>query len=401
MVEDIASGTRDGVLIYHPDRLARRPRDFEDFIDVLTAARVPLQFVTGGADPMTGDGLLILRIMAAVAANESASKSRRLKRKYQEIADNGLPLAGGHRRPFGYEPDKMTVRESEAAIIRQLAERFLAGESWLSLTGWLQDQQIPTTTGNPWHSTTVRGMMLSGRIAGLREYHRKIHGPAAWPGIITPETRDQMIALAQQRASQGKRARNRYALSGLLRCTCGTRMNCHSRPDRRVYVCPGGPDFGGCGRRKIEAGPVEELITTAVVLRLNSPELHQAMTRQAGPANDAAAIHSHIDELRKRKEMLATMLGTGELDALEFRAAREPIDRDLRTAQAKLAQLAGADALNSIDPTNPHLAEQFAALSISRQHAIIAAVLDHAIIHPGKLGSTRVDPARVEPVWRL
>ena len=41
------------------------------------------------------------------------------------------------------------------------------------------------------------------------------------------------------------------------------------------------------------------------------------------------------------------------------------------------------------------------ALELERQHAIIATVLDHVVILPGKLGVHSVDPARVEPVWRL
>ena len=46
-----------------------------------------VRFVTGDSDIMTGDGLMVVRMLAAVAANESASKSRRIKGKFQQNAE--------------------------------------------------------------------------------------------------------------------------------------------------------------------------------------------------------------------------------------------------------------------------------------------------------------------------
>lgn len=52
----------------------------------------------------TGDGMLIARIQAAAAANESDAKSRRVRRKLDEVAESGKPHGGAHR-PNGYEAD--------------------------------------------------------------------------------------------------------------------------------------------------------------------------------------------------------------------------------------------------------------------------------------------------------
>jgi hypothetical protein len=41
------------------------------------------------------------------------------------------------------------------------------------------------------------------------------------------------------------------------------------------------------------------------------------------------------------------------------------------------------------------------SLNLDRQTAIIRAVLDHAVIAPGVLGARSLDPARVQPVWKL
>ncbi len=44
------------------------------------------------------------------------------RRKHEELAQAGR-IAGGGTRPFGFEADRRTIRESEAAVIRECARR--------------------------------------------------------------------------------------------------------------------------------------------------------------------------------------------------------------------------------------------------------------------------------------
>ena len=128
LLADLEAGDLDAVVAYHVDRLTRRPVELERFVEVVTGAGVGhVRFVAGGElDPGNGDGLLVLRMLAAVASNESASKSRRVRRKLDQVAAEGRPHGG--KRPFGFEADKITHRPEEAEVIRQLADRYLAGE---------------------------------------------------------------------------------------------------------------------------------------------------------------------------------------------------------------------------------------------------------------------------------
>ena len=96
MLEAIREGEADAVLVWHMDRLHRRPIELEEFADVCTRAGVKdVVTLHGEFDLGTGDGLLVARLMAAVAANESDAKSRRTKRKQRELAERGLPSGGG------------------------------------------------------------------------------------------------------------------------------------------------------------------------------------------------------------------------------------------------------------------------------------------------------------------
>ncbi len=119
MLDDLRDAQRDAVIVYHVDRLTRRPIELEEFVAVVDAAKVRhVRFVVGDTDLSTGDGLLFARMLGAIASHESATKSRRVARKMEQNAAAGLPH-GGYRRPFGYENDKVTVRADEAAIIRR------------------------------------------------------------------------------------------------------------------------------------------------------------------------------------------------------------------------------------------------------------------------------------------
>ena len=146
MLADLQSGARDAVIVYNLDRLHRRPAELEDFVALCELAGVQqVATVTADIDLGNDDGLFMARIFAAFAAKESGRKSARVRRKLLQNAEQGLPH--GSVRPFGYEPDKITLRESEAKVVREIVDRYLAGASIRSLTVWLNDSGIAAGGG--------------------------------------------------------------------------------------------------------------------------------------------------------------------------------------------------------------------------------------------------------------
>jgi len=132
MLDDVEAGAVGAVVVYHADRLHRHPRELEDFIDLCQRTKTRLATVSGGVDLSTHEGQLIARIQGAVARKESDDKSRRIRRKHEEIANAGK-VSGGGSRPYGYEADKRTVRPEETDVIRECARRALAGDSLRSI----------------------------------------------------------------------------------------------------------------------------------------------------------------------------------------------------------------------------------------------------------------------------
>jgi hypothetical protein len=258
----------------------------------------------------TGDGLLMARIMGAVAANESASKSRRVRRKMEQVAAEGRPH-GGSQRPYGYAADKITVVAEEAAIIRTLVARFLAGESSRSLASWLEAQELSTVSGKPWRTGTLKAILISARIAGLRTHRGQVVGPAVWDAIITEDEHRRVLATYAQKKVSGRRVPQRYLLSGMLRCgKCGSTLYSSAREHTRRYVCISGPDHeGGCGRLTVVADPLERLIADAVLYRLDTPELADALAGRNSADHRTQELSAIVDQAQEQLEELAAAHG--------------------------------------------------------------------------------------------
>jgi len=402
MLADLADGTVDAVLVYHIDRLTRRPIELEEFLAVVDQAKVRhVRFVTGDTDIQTGDGLLVARIMAAVAANGSAGISRRVRRKMEQVAAEGRPH-GGSTRPFGYADDKVTVVPTEAAVIRTLVARFLAGESSRSLAMWLQAEGVGTVSGKPWRTSTLRDMLRSPRLAGLREHRGEVVGPAVWEGIISEDEHRRVLAKYAEKQASGKRTPQRYLLSGMLRCgKCEATLYSRPRGEVRRYACMPGPDHGGCGRLTVVADPVERLVADAVLFRLDTQELADTVAGRTSADERAHELTRQLDEAQEELEDLAKARGLRQITTAEWLIAKKPFEQQRERAGHQLAKLTRTDALAGLVGNGSELAASWSSLNLSRQHAITAALVEHVVIGPGERGARTLDPSRVRIVWRV
>jgi DNA invertase Pin-like site-specific DNA recombinase len=402
MLEEIEAGLIEAVVVYHADRLHRQPKELEEFMEVCAAAKLTkLATVSGELDLASHDGQLIARITGAVAKKASDDSSRRIRRKHEEIALAGRPSGGG-TRPFGFESDHRTVRPSEAVIIRECAERFLAGDSLRSICNDLNMRGVRPVKAEAWSPQTMRRMLSSARISGQRDHHDEIVGAAIWEAIITPAQTQRIRAKLADPTRRTNRSARRYLLTRTLRCgQCQERLVSRPRDDgRRRYVCASGPGASGCGKTTIVADQLEQFIVEAVLHRLDSPGLAASLNGRAIEDPDGVVWQAEIEQAEEQLAELATMFGQREISRQEWLAARPRIEQRLTLAKKRLT------ALNRTAALTPHigdataLRERWRDLSLTKQTQIVEAVLDHVVVGPGRRGYNRFDPARLDPVWR-
>jgi len=407
MLADIEAGHIEAVVVYHSDRLHRQPRELEDFIILADRKGTALASVTGDMDLATGDGRFKARILGAVAAKESDDKSRRIKRKMLQLAQEGAPKGGGSR-PFGFEEDRVTVRESEAEIIRELAGRLLAGEPLRGLARNLRERGIHSPTGKTWQPGPLGRMLMSARIAGQRQHRGEIIGPARWEAIITPEQAARIRSILKDPSRRAQRAPRKYLLKGLLRCEqCGAALVSRPRDDRkRRYVCATGPGFVGCGKTYVLAEPIEEHVITSFLWEyIDSPEFTKVLREANGAEGNEA--QDRADAIAVKLDELAQAYAADQIGMREWLAARDPLQRQLDQAQRCISRQSRNHVLSSFASRGEAFAARAAALnkrwaeaSFEQRHAWLSAAIVQIDVGPGRRGYNRFDPERFTFTFR-
>ena len=414
MLDDLRSDVADAVIAWHSDRLHRSPRELEEFIDVCEGAGVAVETVKAGpVDLSTPAGRAVARTLGAWARYESEHKAERNRRKALELAQAGK-ISGGGPRPFGFERDRMTIREPEAEMIREWVRRVLAGEPVRSLARDLNSRGIRSSTGKQWSAQTLKRTLVSGRISGQRDHHPQSHtgnkrplvgeivADAVWPAIISKEDTARLRALLMDPGRRLTPATpRRCLLTGILRCgRCGAAMCGRPREDGRMrYVCNKLPGNNYCGKIYVLAQSADEYVTRMVKVALDSPEFVEAVRAKGGNKGDEAVLQQMSTNQRKLEE-LAEDYATDVITRKEWLRARELLEARLEAARKRLSTNSRAAALERLSGDSVDFGEVWDGLSLPLRRAVISALLDRIVVHPGVRGRNTFDPQRLQPIWR-
>jgi DNA invertase Pin-like site-specific DNA recombinase len=405
LLADLQAHALDVVVVWRSDRFTRQPRDLERFLDLAEKRKVQLVSVTEPFDASNGMGLLMLRQFVAFGHYESAVKAERVQRKMAELAKAGRPHKGG-TRPFGFHDDRVTVRTDEAAVIRAVARRVLAGESMRGVVADLNRRGIKTPKGGSWSISPLRRVLLSKRLAGIRA-HRTGTFKAAWRPILDQTTHERLVALFSSPARQRFAPRSKYALSGLVRCgSCEQRLITHWRydngnggqPKKRYYVCPGGDR---CERGvRVLAGALEEVVSKALIVALDSLALARALRKSSKGSRDDRELVAQLRVLEEQLDRAERGFVEGLLRKPSFLKVRGELEDEIGRVRSQLARRNGNDALALLPGSGAALRRAWEQRDDEWRRALVAAVIDRIIVRPVSRGGT-FDPSRVDLLWRV
>lgn len=344
LIDLIDSGQVDAVVAYKTDRLSRGGGSgWAPLVDAFERRGLNLDRVVA-----TADGGWVSEVelgMRAVFDREESKKTsdRILSLRLRE-AQQGLPRIGS-TRPFGYEKDGMTVRESEAAVVREVAQRLIAGATAYSIALDLNARGLFTSGGKHWSTTTLLAVMRSARIRGLRTHHGTIY-PGTWPALLDPETIRKLDAAAK-RPSRAPKARS-YLLTGHLTCECGASLQSSTRSGgTKTYVCSSMPGRGGCGGTRIVAHSLEEYVAQIAIERLSLPKVRRQIASLLANMGDDPA--EALQALQERRERIADAFLDGLITRAESRRRTAEVDAEVAalTRKRSATALALPDDLGS------------------------------------------------------
>jgi len=405
LLADAKAGRINVILAWHADRLTRQPIENEALIALAERYGIQLATVTGEHDLATPSGRLHFRMLGSIARYESEHRAERLRLKFQEQARAGRPKGGG-LRPFGFQADKLTVNEAEAVLLRQAAERLLAGDGPYAVLHDWRARGIVTPAGKVWSSTSLRRALLAPRTAGLREYRGEVLGPAAWPAILDQTTRKRLVELfaRDDRKRQGRP--RTYLLSGLATCGrdgCGRPLvGASAGAKRPKYACK--KDYGhfGCGRTWIDAPELDNYVTEMVITALSSPGFVDALQARLAVDGDTSALAAQLDaDKRALAELTLDRYVRRIIEEPEYLAARRELDARIADAEEALARQPQTRFLVDLPRGEEELRAAWQEWGLGVRRRVVRMVLRGLVITPPKRGLPRFDPDRVDPDWRV
>jgi len=398
MLAAIEQGQVDAVLAWHTDRLHRSVTELEEYASVCDPNRVATHTVKAGhIDLSTPSGRLVARQLGAVARYEVEHMVERQKRAKIRSAQSGTWLGG--RRPFGYEPDGVTVNELEASAIRSAAAAVLAGASLRGIAKEWNAQGIATATGRQWDMTGVRRVLLRPRNAGLMEHKGQIVGPAQWRRILPEE---QWYALRSfltdpARTITTGNAR-RWLGSGLYHCgACGQTVIGSTANGRRAYRCR-----RGCVSRTLTG--VDEYVSKVVMARLRREDLKHLLSA-ATPSTDQHNLEELTVTLRRRLDELARLFSQGQIDAQQLSEGTRSVNTTLSHVRDQISEAYANTALEGVADA-PDPGEAWSRMPIDRKQAVVDLLCEVTLLkgaegrpHGWRPGQTyfRPDLVRITP----
>ena len=423
LIADLYAGRIQAVLAEDLDRLARQPRDMEDFLDACEDTRASVRSLSGSLTITNGgtdSERFMARVMVAQAEKSSADAKRRMEDSRARRAADGKWGGNGHR-PFGYRllgGGKLAIIETEAAVLRQAAAEVLAsiwdpalnrpsgGESLASLAAGLREAGITTPAGKPWTAKMLREALLKPSIAGLAVVHERHRDTgehrislqrAEWPAIIDRDTWDAVCAKLRDPARLTSKGNTpRHLGTGIYTCHCGAPVKVHSGGRRRqpAYVCNG---EGRCVRRLASA--VDAVAVAHVIARLERPDLTSLLRPVPAAGVDVAALRKRRTVLEARGKAAARMFALGEIPEAEYAEAARVRKAELDKIAAELATPTAADPLAEFRD-GADAGEVWRGLSLARKRAVLRLLVQVRILPSAPAGPGKFHRETVEVTER-
>jgi site-specific DNA recombinase len=392
LLKDVRQGAVKAVVIWKLDRLTRQGiRQVAPLLEVLEQSGAILLSVHDPIDTSSALGEGTLGLLASVAKQESENISVRSRRAKLHHAQAGRHKDGGPRA-FGLTGDWSEVVPDEARLIRSAAERVLSGDSLRSIVMDWRKEGVITSTGRPWSTAALRGLLLQPRLYGVRVHEGHAVAKGTWPAILDETTCRRLTAvLTDPRRRSGRPIRS-YLLTGFLRCgKCGGRMrSTHPKGGKRKYSCPPKPE--GCNGTAILADDAECEVAAQVLTAMDSPKLQDRLGNEDGPAEELAEAIA-ADEMKL--EELAHEWASNRITRPEWLVARDGVQARLEQSRGRLAESAVQVPMVPGD-----LAGRWDDLTFEERRQVLSAVVDWITVAPATRGRHFFDPTRLAVNWR-
>ena len=167
MLDDMAHGLVNTVVVYKVDRLSRSILDFHNMMKYFEKYGANFVSITQSFDTSTFMGKLTLNMLLSFAQFEREVSSERVRDKIRASKAKGLWMGGAPRLGYDLINKKLVVNQTEAEQVRHLFEKYLELQSVNDLTEYAKQNGI---YGKRWE--TAKRQIRGGNPIAKMSMHR-------------------------------------------------------------------------------------------------------------------------------------------------------------------------------------------------------------------------------------
>ncbi len=219
MIYDSEKHTFQGVLVYQLDRFARNRYDSAIYKARLKKNGIR---VLSAKENITEDasGILVEGVLESMAEYYSAELSQKINRGLAINAEKCLSNGSNPGLGFKVNPDRtFRVDEDEAAIVREIYERYASGETKTEIVKDLQRRKLKTSIGKEFSNNSLNRLLTNPRYIGTYIYGG-VEKPGGMPRILDDDLfyRVQDVMKKNKSAPARTHGEGEYLLTTKLFC---------------------------------------------------------------------------------------------------------------------------------------------------------------------------------------
>lgn len=333
LLQDCEEGKIDIIITKSVSRFARNTVDLLKVVRRLKELDIEVRFEKEGINSLTGDGELMLSILASFAQEEVISTSNNIKWAIKKKFESGKPQCRYKIYGYRWDGDNLVIEPEEAKIVKLIFEMYLNKVSAERMEIELKEMGVIATNGGYFNIGTIRDMLLNitytGNLLLQKSYtpnplvRRKEKNNGQLPKYYVENNHEAIIPMdmfmkvqeeRKRRKSEGQRAnfgKNITCFSCRVKCPiCGKNYMRNSRSKNsdgikaHIWIC-GTRLTGGskaCPGKTINEIALKRVSTKVLGLEEFDPEVFDELIEKVIViGNDILEFHFNDGTVKQEK----------------------------------------------------------------------------------------------------
>ncbi len=331
MISRMEKGEADGIIAWHPDRLARNSVDGGRIVYMLDTGHIKfLKFPTFWFES-SPQGKFMLNIAFGQSKYMVDNLSENVKRGQRHKIRQGVWPGWA---PIGYLNDKslrkVVIDPVKGPLVREMFELYATGHHNLPEIQKLAfGSGLMSRTGKPLVKAAIQRTLKRPFYYGLMKYTGEWHQGSHEP-LVTKALFDKVQAVIE-RQSRPKKRKNTFTFLGLATCaTCGCAITAERQKGHHYYRCT--KKKGRCTEPYVREEELVKQVKAALAKVALSDDVFQKMMAEWAKEQETARqpiaplkaeLHKKTVDTQKKIDRLLELHLDGLIERAEYRAKKE------------------------------------------------------------------------------